>query len=98
MSKEAVELAIGKALLNAGFRELLFAQPEQALSGFNLTAVEKNSLKRVDSETLELLAQTLHARLHGTAHKIPAILLESPRFSHPQNKVPSHLANKENEK
>ena len=66
MSQESVELAIGKALLEEGFRNLLFAKPDEALSGFNLTSAEKSRLLRVDSETLEFLAQTLN-RLNPTA-------------------------------
>ena len=63
MSQESVELAIGKAILNAEFRDLLFAKPQEALSGFNLTAAEKRGLLRVDSETLEWLARTLEQRV-----------------------------------
>lgn len=59
MAEEAVELVIGKALLNAEFRELLFAKPEEALSGFDLTASEKKHILWMDSETLESLAQIL---------------------------------------
>lgn len=61
MSKESVQLLIGKAILDADFRQLLFADPEQALIGFKLTAAEKKHLLRVDSETLELMAKTLEA-------------------------------------
>ena len=60
MSQESVELAIGKALLEEEFRNLLFAKPDEALFGFNLTSAEKSRLLRVDSETLEFLAQTLN--------------------------------------
>lgn len=60
MTKESVELAIGKALLDEEFRNLLFAKPEQALAGFDLKPAEKSRLLRVDSETLEFLAQTLN--------------------------------------
>ena len=71
MSQESIELAIGKALLNAEFRNLLFAKPEEALSGFNLTSSEKDRLLRVDSETLEFLAQTLNRLNPPTVNSSP---------------------------
>lgn len=63
MTKESVEFALGKALLEEEFRNLLFANPEEALSGFNLTATEKHTLLHLDSETLEWLARTLSRHL-----------------------------------
>lgn len=68
MSKEAFQLAIGKAILDTEFRQALFSEPEQALLGFKLTLAEKISLKRLDSETLELLARLLHTAL-GKYHQ-----------------------------
>jgi hypothetical protein len=62
MSKEAIEAVIGKAILDAEFRKLLLADPDQALTGFDLTDTEKASLKSMDSETMEALANTLDAR------------------------------------
>ena len=59
MSQESFQLALGKAILDAAFRQVLFADPEQALAGFQLTAAEKNSLRQVDSEALELMAKIL---------------------------------------
>jgi hypothetical protein len=59
MIKEAVQLVIGKAILDADFRRCLFAAPEQALSGFKLIAAKKKRLLKVDSETLELMAKIL---------------------------------------
>jgi hypothetical protein len=59
MSKEAVQLVIGKAVLDADFRRCLFSAPEQTLRGFKLTAAEKRRLLKVDSETLELMAKIL---------------------------------------
>jgi hypothetical protein len=63
MSKEAVESVLGKALLDTEFRYLLLANPDQALAGFNLTITEKARLKKIDCETLEVLAHTLETRV-----------------------------------
>jgi len=68
MSKEAVELVLGKVLFEADFRQALFADPERALAGFALTAAEKDWLKRIDSETLESLASSFEAR-KSTFHR-----------------------------
>jgi len=71
MSKESVELVIGKVLLEEGFRNLLFAKPDEALSGFNLTSAEKSRLLRVDCETLEYLAQILNRLNHPAVNPSP---------------------------
>ena len=59
MSKEIMECVIGKAVLEAEFRDALLANPDQALAAFDLSEAEKSSLKRMDSETLEALARAL---------------------------------------
>jgi hypothetical protein len=59
MSQASIEHIIGKALLDADFRDMLLANPEQALSGFDLTEAEKTYLKRADAETLDELAALL---------------------------------------
>lgn len=63
MSKEAVQAVIGKAVTDSKFREELFANPDQALSGYELTEAEMGALKRVDAETLESFAGTLDERI-----------------------------------
>jgi predicted secreted hydrolase len=67
MSKAVMESVIGKAILETEFREALLANPERALDGFALTLAEKNSLKRMDSETMEALARALSASIHKAA-------------------------------
>jgi hypothetical protein len=63
LSQGSVEAVIGKLMLDDGFRESLLAAPDQALAGFELTEIEKTTLKCLDSETLEALAHTLAVRL-----------------------------------
>jgi hypothetical protein len=63
MSKEAVQAVIGKAVTDGKFREELFANPDHALSGFELTEAEIAALKNVDAETLESFAGTLDERI-----------------------------------
>jgi len=63
MSNEAVEAVIGKAILDAEFRKALFADPEKALAGFDLSETEKAQLKGLDSETLDAMGNTLDARV-----------------------------------
>jgi hypothetical protein len=69
MSQESTESVLGKVLLDAGFRYLLLANPDQALAGFNLTITEKARLKKLDCETLEMLAHTLETRVKQTRLK-----------------------------
>lgn len=59
MSKEALESVLGRTILDSAFRDLLFADPDQALSHFELTPAEKDNLKNIDSETLERMADIL---------------------------------------
>jgi hypothetical protein len=63
MSKEAVESVIGRAVLDGQFRESLFAEPEEALEGYELTEEEVAGLKAIDAETMESLAGTLDERI-----------------------------------
>jgi hypothetical protein len=62
VSKQAVEAVIGRVLLDAEFRKLLLANPEYALSSFELTTVEKTGIKSIDGETMDALARTLEDR------------------------------------
>ena len=63
MSKEAVQAIIGKAVLDSEFREALFANPDQALAGYELTEVEVAALKAIGAETMESFAGTLDERI-----------------------------------
>ncbi|MAT41780.1 MAG: hypothetical protein CL609_05520 [Anaerolineaceae bacterium] len=62
MSHASVEQILGKAILDADFRDSLLCSPEQVLAGFNLTNYEKYYLKRMDAETLDQLANLLIER------------------------------------
>lgn len=66
LSEQAVEWVTGKIVLDANFREALIADPDQALSGFDLNESEKAWLKRVDFETMEALAQALVPCINST--------------------------------
>jgi len=63
MSKEAVQAVIGKAVTDSKFREQLFASPDEALSGYELTEAEIAALKTIDSEGMEALAGSLDERI-----------------------------------
>ena len=63
MSQKAVQAIIGKAVLDSEYRQALFADPETALEGYDLTEQEVATLKGIDSETMESLAGTLDERI-----------------------------------
>ena len=63
MSKEAVEAIVGKAVVDSQFREALFADPDEALGGYDLTQEEVAALKAIDAETMESFAGTLDERI-----------------------------------
>jgi hypothetical protein len=63
MSIEAFETVIGKAVLEAAFRDALLADPDQALAGYELTEQEIHILKCIDGETIEVVGHMLDARV-----------------------------------
>ena len=63
MSKEALQAVIGKAVLDSEFREALFADPDQAVEGYELTEEEVAALKAIDAETMESFAGSLDERI-----------------------------------
>ena len=63
MSKEALESVIGRAVTDSEFRQSLFANPDEALAGFDLTDQEIAGLKTLDAETLDSMAGTLDERI-----------------------------------
>jgi hypothetical protein len=63
MSREAVQAVIGKAVTESEFRELLFANPDEALEGYELTEEEVAALKAIDAETMESFAGDLDERI-----------------------------------
>jgi hypothetical protein len=68
MSMDAFQAVIGKAAVEAEFRDLLLADPDQALAGFDLTEEEVSILKKIDSETLEMLSGTLDTCIRKLPH------------------------------
>jgi len=67
MSREAVESLIGKAIRDTEFRKALFADPEKALAGYDLSETEKAQLRSLDSETLDAMSNTVDARISKNA-------------------------------
>jgi hypothetical protein len=76
LSQKSIEWITGKIVLDAGFREALLADPDQTLAGFDLTDSEKASIKRLDSETMDLLAHTLADRVRRIRQVSPGIPLD----------------------
>ena len=63
MTREAVESVIGRAVLDGEFRDALFADPDEALGGYELAEEEVAGLKSLDAETMESLAGALDERI-----------------------------------
>ena len=76
MSIENIQLILGKASIDAEFRQLLLGDPQSALSSYLLTIKEKNSLMLIDGETLERMAYAF------TISQSPKIRWEA---SHPKS-------------
>lgn len=84
MSRDAFEAVIGKAAVEAEFRDLLLADPDQALAGFHLTEEEASILKRIDGETLETIHDSLDAFIRARACKKERVLEGKENQSRPQ--------------
>jgi hypothetical protein len=63
MSKEVVQQIIGRAVTDAEFRNNLFADPDKALEGYDLTEQEIAGLKTLDAETMDTMAGNLDERI-----------------------------------
>jgi hypothetical protein len=62
MSKRDLEAVIGRAVVDEEFRLLLFADPNAALTGYELTEDEVVALKRLDAESLDACADIVAQR------------------------------------
>lgn len=58
MSQRDLEAIIGRAIVDKDFRDLLFADPEAALEGYELSEAERAALKKMDVETLDAYGGT----------------------------------------
>ena len=59
MSREALELVVGMALVNRRFRFHLLRYPEKVISGFDLEPEEREMILRIHEEILEDFAEEL---------------------------------------
>lgn len=59
MSQNATEAVLGRCVMDSDYRVLLFADPDQALAGYDLTKEERAALLAVDAETLDAFAERL---------------------------------------
>lgn len=83
MSKESISEILAKAITNQEYRDVLFAKPDVALAGYNLTEEEVNALKKIDRETFDSAAAELKDRVlkaGGDPSGIDAILLSCNGF------------------
>ena len=62
MSQRDLEAVIGRAVLDEAFRHFLFAEPEAALAGYQLTESEMAVFRSVDVESLDAFADSLGIR------------------------------------
>ncbi len=63
MSTQAVQTVIGRAVTDAAFRQALFADPQQALAGYDLSADELAALQALDAEQVAAFAGGLDPRI-----------------------------------
>jgi Ribosomally synthesized peptide prototyped by Frankia Franean1_4349. len=66
MSLEAVQQIIGRAVVDAEFRQKLIDSAREACVGYDLTEEELDALEALDSESLKAFAGTLDTRISKT--------------------------------
>jgi hypothetical protein len=66
MSLEAVQQIIGRAVVDAEFRQKLIDNAREACAEYELTEEEIMALEALDSESLKNFAGTLDARISKT--------------------------------
>jgi hypothetical protein len=67
MSLQAVQTVIGKAAVDRAFRDVLFSKPDEALAGFDLSADEVASLKKLSREKFDAVAGELEEKILAEA-------------------------------
>jgi hypothetical protein len=67
MSLEAVQQVIGRAVIDAEFRQQLIDDARAACQGYDLTEEELDALEALDSESLKAFAGTLDVRISKSA-------------------------------
>ena len=63
MSETAVRKVIGQAVIDMEFRELLFTNPDKALTGLELTAEEVTTLKGFKRDKFDEAATEMEERV-----------------------------------
>jgi hypothetical protein len=62
MTQRELEAVIGRAVIDEEFRLLLFADPNAALAGYELTEKEVVALKKLDVESVDACADIVAQR------------------------------------
>jgi hypothetical protein len=83
MSRRVLEGVIGTAILDEEFRLMLFADPEAALGGYELTTDELAALKSVGANCLDGCEQSIERRVVSALRKagvrdVPLCSMQNP--------------------
>ena len=70
MSTEVVKQIIERAIVDLDFRQLLFADPEMAMTDYDLTTEEVDLLKALSLDHLESFAGDLEDRISRARVKV----------------------------
>ncbi len=63
MTDAQVRTIIGRAVIDADYRELFFKDPDKALEGYELTSEETQSLKDIKREKFDEVSSELEERI-----------------------------------
>ena len=88
MSQDTVIEVLTKALVDTGFRDRLFAEPDTVLSGYDLTEEETEALSGMKRETFDALATEIERRI--SKETLPPIV-ESGLISRKEFLIKSEL-------
>lgn len=71
MSQQAMQAILGRCVMDDVFRAWLFADPDQALAGYELTGAERAALLAVDAETLDACAERVGMHMERRERMAP---------------------------
>jgi len=81
MSTENVQSIIGRAIVETEYRTLLFSDPGKALEGYDLTEEEAQSLKSLDKERFDEVANQVEDRISKSGFAVREIGMMKTDFN-----------------
>lgn len=93
MSEDSVELIIGRAVTDQEFRELLFTDPDEAISGYELTQEETMLIKNIAPDRFEAVRSELEERLSKAGFTAASFTTAISKWTGPEVRLAAFTKN-----